>query len=663
MSDSDCVVFCRLLFLKKQSATNQNHYCVKHLRDLVREAISPFPAATAHSSVYGRFVVIPVQPQLAIDLATTLMSAAAKCQVALSIGIAKGRIEQTHDVVGTNLAGKPINLAARLAHVQDRECRIAVEKEVVEYLRRADTRFENTFKKCQKTKVKRTEVQFHYMKDHFPEPTEMPGLGGGSRDSHVVAVDIVRYSEKSLAHMVDTAEGLLRHRVPRALEAAGGPAALLGKNALYYAPGGDGGIFVFDAVKSGGARAAWAFAKSLRTHCRGDVDIRIGIDSGPVVTLDDDYPVGTAILKAEELSGLPADGEICSSKAFWNCVEEDATKENWSAEPVSKRTDAFLLKDSVASGENPSSSGGAPPPGWSPASLARYGTEITNVLNGFPDLSPVNEIASELKVTARPSAKHDEVSQAISAALLKDRGSPIDRRIAEFCELRKRWYNHGRRDDVVRLDLLIDWVLPIRFDEESVNRLARDFQSSDVAIMTGTVTRAGTAVALSRALGGHPVLDQDKPPVKPGFRTHPLSGPDGERSVDIDGSLTVQPLPLDATENHALLLLKEVAREIGVDGNVSNLNDPDELAFQIQVALEFFLMTYRRLYYVFLDATGNASNDSSESGDAVYLKIRQRAPLLMFVRLNPNALTRTHENLLTLLLKDRIENPVPRSAP
>ncbi|MCY2962909.1 MAG: hypothetical protein NT069_04525 [Planctomycetota bacterium] len=340
MSDSDIAVYCRLLQLKTLK-NDQIAYAVQKLKQLMDALVEKNPGMEHRSSVYGRFAILKPYPEQALGFADELLRQATAAQVALGIGIAQGRIEPTYDLFGGNVAGSPINYAARLAFLRDTECWIAAEPEFVRAIRQSSSKSKKQFGKEESEPGKRIVLQFHFLEAKGGRlPKSPPGISCTNETAHVVAVDIVKYSQKPLREMMQAAAHLLQFNVRGPIEATGG---------VYheFAPGGDGGIFVFrPGHANGGAKAAWRFLRDLREYCDNSVEVRFGVTTGPVVILDGGYPVGHGVLEADELSSLPPTGQVCSSKEFWSRKLDEFDRKGWTATSVKTRADAYLLSDS-----------------------------------------------------------------------------------------------------------------------------------------------------------------------------------------------------------------------------------------------------------------------------------------------------------------------------
>ena len=342
MTDS-YIVFCRLVGLD-DLANNQIAGAIAGLKQAIDQALEQHCtgkyAGTSHSSVFGRFARCPLSVENAIEVARSVIADTAKNGIHVGIGIAGGRLEEVRDVRDSNLAGHPINKAARLAFHRDETGWVACLAETAKHAQQANSDLVNAFTEARPGKVKRTEFEFCQLK---LAPVTIEGkppsvVDAKSELAHVVAYDIEGYSDNERSDQVAFADGLAA-RVKRALESAGTNSQAEDKD-WWYSPGGDGGILVFGSERAGGPRAAWTFAKALIDHCAGHIPLRVGIASGQLVVIDEELPVGHGIFEAETASGKPAAGQICSTKEFWNDALDAPDRTGWTA---SASSDAGLL--------------------------------------------------------------------------------------------------------------------------------------------------------------------------------------------------------------------------------------------------------------------------------------------------------------------------------
>jgi class 3 adenylate cyclase len=306
-----------------------------HIGDDVRQRN---PEIRTHSSVYGRFWVVPKSVRQALGCAESILEAAAAAGVGLGIGVTVGRIEAVQGLLEENVAGIAINHAARLAFLEDNEGRIAIDEEVVGYALEAGPFTSESFGPAQTGKVKRTEVFYRWLQRPSPTLAETPSSDVEDTLAQVVVYDIVRYSEMPQRDMVQSVEDL-RQSVRRSLETTG-LARWADGDGLWYAPAGDGGVVVFGPERG---RAAWSFAQALLAHTADRAPVRIGVAIGIVVVVEGNRPVGKGVLKADRLSGLAEVGQPYVSRGFWQSLD-DHEKKDWASNPVPEETDALRLR-------------------------------------------------------------------------------------------------------------------------------------------------------------------------------------------------------------------------------------------------------------------------------------------------------------------------------
>jgi hypothetical protein len=338
------IVFCRIVGIK-ELPDDELSAAVGVLADVVKEACAAAGQAEPagiYSSVYGRLLVISWHISAALDVARSIRTRAQEGGVRLAIGIASGRVVQTHDVPGENVAGVAINRAARLAHLDGGEGQIAVEEDAVSDALKSAREYATRFgREPLQGRVKNTELEYRWLqveqenlkevrkRTRAPNPTS----------AHVVVYDIAGFSKmhieelrKAVGHMQDAVHG--------AFHSVGVDDARKPGDRFWYAPAGDGGVVVFRQFE-----VAWAFAKEFQHRAEGNVEARVGVATGNVVVVDD-LPVGSAIMEADGLSGLPASGGICVSDRFWEQLGSTDRK-GWTAEPHATHSKALLLHQVV----------------------------------------------------------------------------------------------------------------------------------------------------------------------------------------------------------------------------------------------------------------------------------------------------------------------------
>lgn len=337
------VVFCRIVGLEKL-ATDQLAATQEVLRQAAEQArqTPELEVASVHSSVYGRLLCV-CNPVPALRVAENVLDAAARRGARLAIGITKGRLEAITDLGQSNVTGPAINLAARQANHAKARSRIlllpGVKDKIVEHT--ADLSPDG-FVGPYQGKVKRTKFKYFLWSHAVPPIGALPKAGQHTPfEAHSVVCDIVRYSEMSAEEQWQAVTNLNRLML-QAIGMVGGHHRA-SESQLWHAPAGDGGVLVFSAEHSGGD-AAWVFARQLATLCRGTVDVRLGLATGPVVVLPGQLPVGRGIFRADKLSGEAPTGGFCVDNAFWN-DRPAAERQAWAATaaPVDKAPDALLL--------------------------------------------------------------------------------------------------------------------------------------------------------------------------------------------------------------------------------------------------------------------------------------------------------------------------------
>ena len=328
------VVYFRLQELKKLN-DKQGSFAVVTLARLVDGATQHIDGSEVHSSVYGRFVVLR-RPGEAIALAKLVLDEAGQLGVALTVGIDYGRVTGTRDVFAWNVAGDPINTAARLAFLpKNPKWRVACSSTVHGFLSGQDLKFGRETRQ----NVKRTQLLYRWLHHGCKVSAGRQDSDHEADIAHVVVYDLAGYSESTESEQAISVETLSRF-VRESLDAAGGLELLVDSDERWYAPAGDGGVLAFR--DRGGPRAAWGFAKYLKNVCREKVSVRIGIATGSVIILDRDYPIGPAVLEADELSALPETGGVSCNGTYWN-LPTTVDREGWIASPAQVKKAGWLL--------------------------------------------------------------------------------------------------------------------------------------------------------------------------------------------------------------------------------------------------------------------------------------------------------------------------------
>ncbi len=291
------------------------------------------------SSVYGRIISVAGVTN-AVDVAALIRDVCAAKGVELQIGIAcGGRIENTNDPGMPNLAGQPLNLAARAAFLKDEKnnffdnhiiaTRVAVDQSSVKAL------FEEPVERP--VKGIKLDCQLH----RGPLPTfgmlDCPSIKDFM--AHAIAYDIQRYSGKEAEDAARVIEELGK-QVLSAANVVGWMDAGNSTRPFSYSPAGDGGIFVVPDTK-GYSDRAFEFAEKLLGRCGEKIPIRVGIATGSCAILEDDppLPVGVVVINADKTSAIPPAGRMAVTLLFWNGRDE-ATKKRY--EPP-EQSDPFIL--------------------------------------------------------------------------------------------------------------------------------------------------------------------------------------------------------------------------------------------------------------------------------------------------------------------------------
>lgn len=334
------VIFCRVSRLDSMS-TDHQAAAQQVLVDLVDKCSQDrrFEVLRVYSSVYGRFLCVRNSVP-ALYVAEHVLEQVAKRGVHLAIGMAVGRLEEVEDIGGMNLIGPAINLAARLAALQEAEDKIFLTKEVFDAARQNGQFPKNSFVGPNDGAVKRATFQY-YIRLYSPStlgPSPRPGKYR-TFDSHSVVFDIARFSEKTADEQFAVVSKL--HRIVIAVIRAIGAQERAARSELWHAPAGDGAALVFSPDRYGGERA-WLFARELAQQCHGEVELRLGIATGSVVLIEGQLPVGTAILRADKLCSYPPNWGFCVNRAFWNSIAESVRK-GWHAHQFVDDDDALVI--------------------------------------------------------------------------------------------------------------------------------------------------------------------------------------------------------------------------------------------------------------------------------------------------------------------------------
>jgi class 3 adenylate cyclase len=344
------IVFCWISDIKEMPA-DKLASAVQTLADVCKEAsdLENFNVWDVRSSVYGRLLCVRNAAD-ALDAAIRVLDEAAKHGLTLAIGVSEGKVERFSDLGGDNLVGPPINLAARLAAMLQARGKIVVTTGVHDSVVQVSRYPENRFIGPEGGRVKRTVFPFYYLSHSASEVGTLPhGNAHRPINAHVLVFDIVRFSEKSRDEQWRLVTDLHREVVGVMRSLGCGDRAEKGR--LWYAPAGDGGVVVFSTDEAG-REVAWNLAEHLSRRCRERFEIRSGISSGQAVIVGDNLPVGTGVLRADELSGKPETWDICVSTDFWGELPESVKRE-WIATPVADDEHALLIHSEIQGNAEP----------------------------------------------------------------------------------------------------------------------------------------------------------------------------------------------------------------------------------------------------------------------------------------------------------------------
>lgn len=329
------VVFCRICGIKDMTA-DELGAAMQALAD-VCAAPGDSAVHSVHSSVYGRLLCLrDVVP--ALQVAESVLDRAAEKGVKLAVGVSMGRLEPFLDFGAGNVVGPAINLAARLAAMDEAESKIVLLPDVHGQATQTADYPVTAFARPQDGRVKRTTFQYHLLLHRSPKLGNLPDVGEHrTMGADAVVYDIVRFSEKPPDEQWAVVTEL-NEAVRDVLHGFDGQ-KLANQRTLWHSPAGDGGVLVFGGS---GGDTAWVFARELASHCRGKVEIRLGVAHGQTVVIGNDLPVGASILRADALSAHPQPWQHCVDATFWG-LRSEAHRREWTATPVEDDQKALLI--------------------------------------------------------------------------------------------------------------------------------------------------------------------------------------------------------------------------------------------------------------------------------------------------------------------------------
>ncbi|MEN6487325.1 MAG: tetratricopeptide repeat protein, partial [Smithella sp.] len=349
------VVYCRICGIDRLPNTTLAA-TISELRNIANTELLQITNSNlkSHSSVYGRFVIVPRSVLVALSVGQTILRKCAERGVELAIGISRGDIEEWHDLRASNLAGTAINKAARLAFLDNSTGRIALEKEVHDAAVSNSTSA-GEFSNLMDGKVKKTSLSYYWFGKIVKannKPLEIQQSQYVCSTDHVVVYDIVEYSSLTREEMIEQVN-VLAKAVQDSLKDVGRD-----KNSkdLWYQPAGDGGIIVFQSDSPGGRQVPLNFVQYLNLRAvEKKVSIRIGIHHGEITVLEgeEELPVGRGILQADFLSSQAPINGFCFSTNFWeelNKADQDKLQ-NKMADKLKVEKIPLQIDESVVRGK------------------------------------------------------------------------------------------------------------------------------------------------------------------------------------------------------------------------------------------------------------------------------------------------------------------------
>ena len=680
--DQTYVVFCRIDGIKS-IPSDRVAASVAVLAEVVDRAVEATnETLTSHSSVYGRLVLVPGSVVLALDLARTILKESAKRGVPLAVGVACGRVERTQDLLEHNVAGVVVNRAARLAHLDDGEGKIAVEDQVAIDARNANSKHRTAFTSQQHGQVKQTPLVYRWFLTDSTPVGNLPRKRTKVDEPtvHVVVYDIVRFSGLNLNDLRLIVENL-RITVSEALRSLGVNDPRRSDGRFWYAPAGDGGVLVFHV-----GAAAWTFATHLRQQAAAmNLPLRIGISTGTVVTLGN-LPVGQGIFEADALSALPPEGAIAASRRFWEKTLEPAHREGWTAHPIEKDDSAWLLSPEsprlrMAIGGKSISSGPDPAQGDDFAAspirsqsgqdhgvdqsskgssarvdeqLAAYRAHARTVLREKLDLLAcdgsrgreiLGRIAAALGINHPPGAE-DRLKESIMNLLLDAKEISAIPGLNELCVRLIQANEPGLADTIAAC---IDPLLPLYFSWKVIRQATHQLEQKTFVFIKGTVSSGtGADIVMSVYDGASPC-----------FMPH-AEEPRGKHAIAVETPPIGDPsLERDACEivEHILMVLGEPVKKTEQAQVAERL---ERLRRKLNGILAVYKGHNKRSLYCVLDKQD--TDDNARYWYRVLERLRQLVPRLVLIELDPDAPEVEIESGLGYCLRKRFEVGAKRTS-
>jgi class 3 adenylate cyclase len=561
------VVFARIIGIK-ELPSNQIAGAVETLALVDSEVKKSNRTIQSHSSVYGRFWLVPASVEDAIECARSVREKAAAAGARLGMGVTLGPLVNTQDVHDTNVAGVAINHAARLAFLDQNTDKIALDVNVAKHaIDNGCLKLGTDLGDEECGEVKQTALRYRWLKCAELTFAEMPATAVKGTVAHVVVYDIVAFSKMTQREMVNSVEAL-RRDVEQSRQAAAGLADWADTNGLWYAPAGDGGVVVFGPERN---RVAWSFAKELLAITTDRLKIRIGIATGQVVVVGKNLPVGKGVLVGDELSGLAEVGRPRVNKEFWNLLDPHET-EAWLTSEVPGKDCFRIQKRPYASHTTGSPfTHNLPKQEHAPTStepqLDPAPAEVAKTIlakfeklkdSRFVDQKDQNvnlldHVAKELRAGPPPAG---QTMSAHLATYLTRRPSEdhinglVYRAYTPLCR-------NGKRDDARIVGEIVDELLPLCIPRTVLSKAHHQLQEKkavflgaddpagattgsplSIQLIENTVTEEGFVEVLAAALSGQPTSFKPNATAPVGEQAVPWEdAPIGDPAKDVDNIL------------------------------------------------------------------------------------------------------------------------------